>query len=79
VQYSRDVAKSTETSVLGANRGIGFELARKLTFNGHQVFGTYRAAIVDDDTVQQVRSPTTAVRSLDPVASETPRNSFGCS
>lgn len=40
---------------LGANRSIGFELARKLTVNGHQVFGTYRPTSTDDDSVHQVR------------------------
>jgi hypothetical protein len=33
---------------------MGFELARKLTINGHQVFGTCRATSEEDDTVQQV-------------------------
>ncbi|ETN38695.1 uncharacterized protein HMPREF1541_06732 [Cyphellophora europaea CBS 101466] len=40
----------------GANRGIGFELARKLTVNGHQVFGTYRPVTRDDPTVQQLKA-----------------------
>ncbi|KAK0701369.1 hypothetical protein B0T21DRAFT_417206 [Apiosordaria backusii] len=48
---------STETVlVIGANRGIGFELATRFLKRGYKVFGTYRPQTKEDVSVAELKS-----------------------
>ncbi|KAF2114212.1 hypothetical protein BDV96DRAFT_577765 [Lophiotrema nucula] len=41
--------------VIGANRGVGFELATRFLAKGYMVYGTYRSETVDDVSVQKLK------------------------
>ncbi|KAL9622382.1 MAG: hypothetical protein Q9160_003225 [Pyrenula sp. 1 TL-2023] len=48
------MALSYDIFIIGANRGIGFELTRRLSANGHNVFASYRPQSRDDDSVAKL-------------------------
>ena len=49
--------------IIGANRGIGLELAKRLLAHGHTVYGTYRPQSRQDPSVPQLQA--TGARTLE--------------
>ncbi|KAF9554685.1 NAD(P)-binding protein [Agrocybe pediades] len=45
--------------IIGANRGIGHELATRFSLRGHTVYGTYRPQSRNDETVRKMIESTT--------------------
>ncbi|KAK5656993.1 hypothetical protein OQA88_3516 [Cercophora sp. LCS_1] len=50
------MAPSKTLLVIGANRGIGFELATRFLAKGYKVHGTYRPETRDDDSVGALKA-----------------------
>jgi NAD(P)-dependent dehydrogenase (short-subunit alcohol dehydrogenase family) len=64
------MAKDGDILIIGANRGIGFELTQRLLARGHTVYGTYRPQSREDSSVSQLRAAGAQTLEVDFVSEE---------
>jgi NAD(P)-dependent dehydrogenase (short-subunit alcohol dehydrogenase family) len=64
------MATSHRVLIIGANRGIGFELTKSLLARGHSVYGTYRPQSREDSSVSKLKAAATQTLEVDFVSEE---------
>jgi NAD(P)-dependent dehydrogenase (short-subunit alcohol dehydrogenase family) len=64
------MAKAQDVLIIGANRGIGFELTQRLLSHGHRVYGTYRPQSREDSTVSRLKAAGAQALEVDFVSEE---------
>jgi NAD(P)-dependent dehydrogenase (short-subunit alcohol dehydrogenase family) len=64
------MTKAQDVLIIGANRGIGFELTQRLLSHGHTVYGTYRPQSRDDASVSQLQGAGAQTLEVDLVSEE---------